>query len=69
MIAEDKRHIYVHDDYADYLEQHGYRKYHGSEHDGYFENKGAIVSKIPAEHQVDNWVADRTCEFIENYRE
>jgi arylsulfatase A-like enzyme len=68
VIAEDKRHIYVHDDYADYLEQHGYRKYHGSEHDGYFENKGAIVSKIPVEHQVDNWVADRTCEFIENYR-
>ena len=68
VIAEDKRHIYVHDDYAGYLEQHGYRKYHGSEHDGYFENKGAIVSKIPAEHQVDKWVADRACEFIENYR-
>ena len=68
VIAEDKRHIYVHDDYAAYLEQHGYRKYHGSEHDGYFENKGAIVSKIPAEHQVDKWVADRACEFIENYR-
>jgi len=68
VIAEDKRHIYVHDDYADYLEQHGCRKYHGSEHDGYFENRGAIVSKIPAEHQVDRWVADRTCEFIENYR-
>jgi arylsulfatase len=67
VISEDKRHIYVHDDYADYLEQHGYRKYHGSEHDGYFENKGAIISKIPAEHQVDKWVADRTCEFLENY--
>jgi oligopeptide/dipeptide ABC transporter ATP-binding protein len=35
------------------------RKYHGSEHDGYFENKGAIISRIPAEHQVDKWVADR----------
>jgi arylsulfatase len=67
VIAEDKRHIYIHDDYADYLEAHGYRKYHGSEHDGYFENKGAIISKIPAEHQVDQWVADRTCEFLENY--
>jgi arylsulfatase len=67
VIAEDKRHIYVHDDYADYLEQYSYRKYHGSEHDGYFENKGAIVSQIPAEHQVDKWVADRACEFIENY--
>jgi arylsulfatase len=69
VISEDKRHIYVHDDYAAYLKQHGYRKYHGSEHDGYFENKGAIVSKIPAEHQVDQWAADRACEFIENYNE
>lgn len=67
VISEDKRHIYIHDDYAEYLERYGLRKYHGSEHDGYFENKGAIVSKIPAAHQVDKWVADRACEFIENY--
>jgi arylsulfatase A-like enzyme len=67
VISEDKRHIHIHDDYAAYLEQHGLRKYHGSEHDGYFENKGAIISKIPVEHQVDKWVADRTGEFLENY--
>jgi arylsulfatase len=67
VISEDKRHIHIHDDYAAYLEQHGLRKYHGNEHDGYFENKGAIISRIPAEHQVDKWVADRTCEFLGNY--
>lgn len=67
IISEDKRHIYIHDDYAVYLEAHGLRKFHGNEHDGYFENKGAIVSRIPAEHQVDKWVADRTCEFLETY--
>jgi arylsulfatase A-like enzyme len=67
VISEDKRHIHIHDDYAEYLEANGLRKYHGSEHEGYFENKGAIISKIPAEHQVDKWVADRTCEFLESY--
>jgi arylsulfatase A-like enzyme len=67
VIAEDKRHIHIHDDYAAYLAAHGLRKYHGNEHEGYFENKGAIISRIPAEHQVDQWVADRTCEFLENY--
>jgi len=67
VIAEDKRHIHIHDDYAAYLAAHGLRKYHGSEHDGYFENKGAIISKIPVEHQVDKWVTDRACEFIQNY--
>jgi arylsulfatase A-like enzyme len=67
VISEDKRHIHIRDDYAEYLEAHSLRKYHGNEHDGYFENKGAIISKIPAEHQVDKWVADRACEFIKNY--
>ncbi|NMA66029.1 MAG: sulfatase-like hydrolase/transferase [Clostridiaceae bacterium] len=67
VIAEDKRHIYIKDDYYHYLKKHGYTKYHASEDKGYFENKGASVSRIPFEHQVDKWVGDRTCEFIENY--
>lgn len=69
VIAEDKRHTRIQDDYYHYLRRHGYTKHRGSEHDGYFEHKGAIVSKIPAEHQVDVWVADEACRFIEGYRE
>jgi arylsulfatase A-like enzyme len=69
VVAEDKRHIRIQDDYAHYLQRHGLRKYHGNEHDGYFEHKGAIVSKIPAEHQVDTWVANQACAFIEDYRD
>lgn len=65
VIAEDKRHIHIQDDYARYLQRHGHKKYHGNEHAGYHENKGAIVSKVPAEHQVDTWVADQACAFIE----
>lgn len=67
VIAEDKRHIYIEDDYYRYLKERGYKKYHISELDGGIKNKGAAVSKIPLEHQVDKWVGDRTCEFIENY--
>ncbi len=63
-IAEDKRFIYLHDDYAEYLEQHGYRKYHGAEHAGYFEQKGAMISRIPAENQVDRWVAEQTIDYL-----
>ncbi|MBI5650162.1 MAG: sulfatase-like hydrolase/transferase, partial [Chloroflexi bacterium] len=69
VISEDKRHIFVRDDYADYLAQNGLRKFHGNEHAGYFENKGAIISKIPAEHQVNKLVADQAIHFIENYRD
>lgn len=66
VIAEDKRHIGLQDDYADYLAQHGLRKLHGNEHPNYFDDKGAIFSKIPLEHQVDRWVTRKTIEFIEN---
>ncbi len=66
LIAEDKRHIHLHDDYAEYLEQHGFKREHGDALPGYHENKGATVSNIPAAHQIDRWVADRTVEFIEN---
>ncbi len=69
VIAEDKRHIRIQDDYYHYLQRHGHAKRHGSEHDGYFEHKGAIASKIPAEHQVDVWVADEASRFIEGYRD
>ncbi len=69
VIAEDKRHIRIQDDYYHHLQRHGHTKYRGSEHDGYFEHKGAIVSKIPAEHQVDVWVADEASRFIEGYRD
>ena len=38
-IAEDKRWLHIRDDYYHFLRSHGHRKYHGNEHEGYFENK------------------------------
>ncbi|MEM8876012.1 MAG: sulfatase-like hydrolase/transferase, partial [Planctomycetota bacterium] len=64
-IAEDKRHIGLRDDYSDYLTAHGLKKLHGNEMPGYFEHKGAPVSPIPAEHQVDRWVGNETCDFLQ----
>jgi arylsulfatase len=42
-IAEDKRWIHIRDDYSPHLREAGYRKYHGNEHQGYFEHKGAVI--------------------------
>lgn len=64
VIAEDKRHIGVEDDYAEYLARHGLRKLHGTEQEGYVENKGASISPIPIEHQVDVWVGEQATDFI-----
>lgn len=66
VIAEDKRHIEIQDDYTLYLKKHGYNRYHGSEHEGYYENQGAIISKIPEEHQIDRYVADEACAYIKS---
>lgn len=62
--AEDKRWIYVRDDYYRFLKEHGCRKLHGNEHDGYHENKGAIINKIPWEYSVDHFVGQEACRFI-----
>lgn len=67
IISEDKRHLYIQDDYYDYLEEQGLEKLHGRDHEGYYENKGAIISTIPEEHQVDRWVSDQAAEFIKGY--
>ena len=64
-IAEDKRHIHIQDDYADYLAAHGLRKLAGTEEPGYRAGWMASVSLIPWEQQVDVWVGERSVEFIE----
>ncbi len=65
--AEDKRWLHVRDDYYHFLKERGYRKYHGNEHEGYYENRGAIINKIPWEYSVDHFVVQEACRFIRNY--
>jgi arylsulfatase A-like enzyme len=67
--AEDKRWIHVRDDYYHFLRQDGYRKYHGNEHDGYFENRGAILNRLPWTHSVDHFVGQEAAKFIRTYGE
>ncbi len=65
--AEDKRWLHVRDDYFQFLREAGLRKLHGNEHEGYFENKGAIVNRIPWEYSVDHFVGQEACRFINSY--
>jgi arylsulfatase A-like enzyme len=63
-IAEDKRWIHIRDDYYHFLKANGLKKLHGNEHPGYYEDKGAIVNKIPWEYSVDHFVGQEACRFI-----
>lgn len=65
VIAEDKRHIGIQDDYTLFLKKHGYNRLHGNAHKGFYENKGAIVSLIPEKYQIDRYVCDQTCEYLD----
>ncbi len=64
VIAEDKRHIEIQDDYTMYLKKRGYNRLHGKEHDGFYEHKGAIISKIPEKYQIDRYVCNETCDYL-----
>ncbi len=67
VIAEDKRHIHIRDDYAEYLEENGLRKLSGPEEPGYHDGKMASISSIPFEHQIDKWIGSKAVEFINSY--
>jgi arylsulfatase len=66
-IAEDKRWLYIRDDYYHYLHAAGLRRYHGNEHEGYYEHKGAIVNRLPWEYSVDHFVGMEACRFIDQH--
>jgi arylsulfatase A-like enzyme len=67
--AEDKRWIHIRDEYYNHLREHGYRKFHGNEHDGYYENRGAIINRLPWEYSVDHFVGQEAAKFIRTYGE
>ncbi|MEZ4674243.1 MAG: sulfatase-like hydrolase/transferase [Caldilineaceae bacterium] len=66
-ICEDKRWLHVRDDYYHFLHERGHRKYHGNEHAGYFENRGAIISRLPWELSWDHFVGQEAVRFLRTY--
>lgn len=64
VIAEDKRHIHIEDDYHEALLAAGLRKRHAREQRGYVEGKGASINDLPDPLQVDRWVAARAADTV-----
>ena len=67
IICEDKRWLVIQDDYAQFLAARGLRKLHGNEHEGYYENKGAIVHQHPFDSSWDYFVGDAAAHFIRKH--
>ncbi|KUF10848.1 hypothetical protein AVJ23_10445 [Pseudoponticoccus marisrubri] len=68
VIAEDKRHIHVRDDYHHALAAEGFTKLHGKEMAGYHETKGACINPLPDHLQPDRWVAQRAADHLRSLR-
>jgi arylsulfatase len=67
VICEDKRWLTIEDDYFHHLSAKGLRKLHGRDHDGYQENRGAIVCPHAVEDSWDGYVGGEAVRFIEQY--
>ena len=67
IICEDKRWIHIEDDYQTYLHAKGTRKLHGNEHEGYQENRGAIVHQHGYEDSWDGFVGNETVRYIREH--
>lgn len=67
IICEDKRWLVIEDDYYHFLKERGHHKYHGNEHEGYLENRGAVVSRLPWDCYWDHFVGSQAAGYIERY--
>lgn len=64
VIAEDKRHIHIQDDYLAALQAEGFTKQHADAQRGYRETRGAALSDLPDHLQIDRWVAAQAADAL-----
>lgn len=67
VICEDKRWLDIQDDYYHHLQSKGLRKLHGRDHEGYQENRGAIVCPYDLDDSWDGYVGVEAERFVREY--
>lgn len=65
IICEDKRHFYIPDDHARFLESRGLERLHPKDVPGYFETCGAPDFPYDKDFHPDAYVADQAVEWID----
>ena len=67
VICEDKRWLDIEDDYYHHLHGKGLRKLHGRDHEGYQENRGAIICPYDLDDSWDGFVGAQAERFVREY--
>jgi len=65
VIAEDKRHFFLLDDWTLFLERRGLKREHPATIKGYRESLGAIVSPLPEDYHIDSFIGEEAVKWIE----
>lgn len=67
VVCEDKRWLDIQDDYYHHLQDRGLRKLHGRDHEGYQENRGAIICPYDLDDSWDGFVGTEAERFIREF--
>ena len=65
--AEDKRHVYLQDDFVKFLHLHGLERAHPTTNPGYFESLGAPVTPLAKRFHVDAFVGDQAADWLQRH--
>jgi arylsulfatase len=62
--CEDKRHVYLRDDFVKFLHLHGLERVHPTENPGYAESCGAPVTPLPKRFHCDAYIGDQAADWL-----
>ena len=65
--CEDKRHVYLQDDFVKYLHLNGLERVHPTTNPGYFEWQGASVTPLPKRFHCDGFVGDQAADWLSRH--
>lgn len=63
--CEDKRHYYIPDDHAKFLEEHGLERIHPTEFPNYYETNGAPTYPYEKRFHPDTFIGDQAVEWLD----
>ncbi|MBO9607145.1 MAG: sulfatase-like hydrolase/transferase [Paenibacillaceae bacterium] len=65
IVCEDKRHSYIPDDHAQFLQKHGLERPHPADFPNYYETNGAPVYPYDKRFHPDAYIADQAAEWLD----
>jgi choline-sulfatase len=69
VVAEDKRHIYLPDDWTKFLHEHGFQRFHPSQIDEYNQSGCSFTNPLSEDLHVDGFIGNKAVEWIDSVQD